>query len=412
MIETRRNGVRSRDGIVLGVLAVELLAIVYFAATYDSLDFHIYMWGGEAVFDGKRLYAEQGLAHWFTNTPFAAVTFAPSATLPLVVARVLWQLSSVAAFAIACLMAMRLAGWRASRTAVCGVVAAGLALQPMYQTFFQGQVNLILLALILADVWRASQNGGSRSVGIGVGIAAAMKLTPGIFIVFLFVAGRTKAAVTAGVTFVCCTAMGFVVAPGASWLYWTETFYDTSRVGVPYISNQSPNGAFARLLDGAENVGAWYHVLQIAFAVAGLGAAAVLARHDEWLGAVAVTGTTGLLVSPISWAHHWVWVMPALVLLVRGGRKARIAAGAAYVLFVLAPFWWTPHDGGPREYGFHGLMTLVANCYLVAGLAFLGYMVRRACLAHRGGDSAGVAARHPRGHAPLSLPRGGRRQVG
>ena len=66
------------------------------------------------------------------------------------------------------------------------------------------------------------------------------------------------------------------------------------------------------------------------------------------------------------------WILPALVLLVRSGH--RIAAAAGYLLFALAPFWFTPHSAGPREYGFHWLLTLVANCFLVAGLAFLAYM--------------------------------------
>ncbi len=96
------------------------------------------------------------------------------------------------------------------------------------------------------------------------------------------------------------------------------------------------------------------------------------ARRQDWLGATAVTGTTGLLVSPISWAHHWVWILPALVLLVRYGH--RITAAVGYLLFALAPFWYTPHSGGPREYGFHWLLTLVANCFLLAGLAFGAYM--------------------------------------
>src|SRR5262249_38915463 len=82
-----------------------------------------------------------------------------------------------------------------------------------------------------------------------------------------------------------------------------------------------------------------------AAAVVGLAGAGTLARRGDWLGATAVTGTTGLLVSPISWAHHWVWILPALVLLIRGGH--RIAAGAGYLLFAVAPFWYTPHAGGP-----------------------------------------------------------------
>ena len=107
-------------------------------------------------------------------------------------------------------------------------------------------------------------------------------------------------------------------------------------------------------------------------------AAAILARRGDWLGATAATGTTGLLVSPISWAHHWVWILPALVLLLRSGH--RVAAGLGYVLFALAPFWYTPRSGRPGEYGFHGLLTLVANCYLIAGLAFLAYLAWRAYL--------------------------------
>jgi hypothetical protein len=112
--------------------------------------------------------------------------------------------------------------------------------------------------------------------------------------------------------------------------------------------------------------------------VTGLATATVLARHEDWLAAATAAGVTGLLVSPVSWTHHWVWVLPALVLLAQGGRHSRIAAGCARALFATAPLWFTPDHGGPREYGFHWLLTLVANCYLAAGLAFLGYAARRA----------------------------------
>ena len=84
-------------------------------------------------------------------------------------------------------------------------------------------------------------------------------------------------------------------------------------------------------------------------------------------------------MSPISWAHHWVWILPALVVLVRDGH--RVVAGLGYLLFAVAPFWYTPHSGGPREYGFHWLVTLVANCYLIAGMTFLAYLTWRAYLA-------------------------------
>jgi hypothetical protein len=357
---------------VYGVLGLELAVVVVFAATYNALDFRIYMWGGHAVLHDSRLYLALAYGHWFTYSPFAAMVFVPVAALPLAVARVLWDLVSVAALAWSCVLILKLAGRPPSRLMVAGVVAAAMALDPVWETLFLGQVNLILLALILTDIWLVSRGSPGLAVGAGVGLAAAIKLTPAIFIVFFLLAGRTRAAVVAAATFVLCGLAGFAVAPHASTLYWEHLSHDTSRVGAPYISNQSPYAAAIRIAGGQGHIGWWWIGVSLAFAVAGLAVATVLVRRGDWLAAAAVTGTTGLLVSPISWAHHWVWVLPALALLLRAGY--RVAAAAGYLLFSVAPFWFTPHAAGAREYGFHWLLTLVANCFLIAGLAFLAFM--------------------------------------
>ncbi len=367
--QSKAAGWRWAAPVVYGVLGAEIAVVIAFAATYNALDFRIYMWGGHAVLSGSRLYLALAYGHWFTYSPFAAIVFVPVAALPLTAARAGWDLVSVAALAYSCVLVLKLAGYRPTRLAVAGITAAALPLDPFYQTLYLGQINLILLALILTDVWRASRG---RPAGLGVGIAAAIKLTPAIFIVFFLLARRTKAALVAAGTFVACGLAGFLIAPDASRLYWRHLFFDTHRVGAPYISNQSPYGTAIRIAGGQGHIGGWWIVIPAAFAAIGLATATVLARRQDWLGATAVTGATGLLVSPISWAHHWVWILPALVVLVRSGH--RIAAAAGYLLFALAPFWFTPHAGGPREYGFHWLLTLAANCYLAAGLAFLGYM--------------------------------------
>jgi hypothetical protein len=145
---------------------------------------------------------------------------------------------------------------------------------------------------------------------------------------------------------------------------------------VPYISNQSLYAAAVRILGGTSHVGSWFWPVAAVLAVAGLALAAAAARRGDWLGAAAVTGTTGLIVSPISWTHHWVWVLPALVVLLRGGSRARLGAACGYVLFIAAPMWFTPHPGaaGTGQFGLHGLVTVIANCFLLAGLAFLAYM--------------------------------------
>ncbi|QKW33690.1 DUF2029 domain-containing protein [Actinomadura sp. NAK00032] len=351
------------------LLAIEVAAIAIFSLAYDSLDFRIYWLGGDAIADGTRLYTEQLADHWFTNTPFFAALFTPLSLLPLTVARVIWQFAALAAFIWACRAALRLTGRRAPLIAV---VAAGLLLEPVYHSFFLGQVNLFLLALVLADMHRAAQG---RPAGIAIGIATAIKLTPAVFVVLLLLTRRTRDAVTATATFAACTLLAYAIAPEASRVYWLDTFYDTSRVGVPYISNQSPYGTLTRILRGTAEVGDWYTAIPLTIGAIGLAIAVLWARRGDWLAATAVTGATGLLVSPISWAHHWVWIVPALAVLLRNGNRK--TALAAYVLFALSPLWWTPHNGHPLQYGFHIFLTPIANCYLLAGMAFLAHMAIR-----------------------------------
>jgi alpha-1,2-mannosyltransferase len=374
-------------------VALQLAVVAGFAIVYRPFDLQIYLWGGEAVTHGLRLYLAQSHANFFTYPPFAAALFTPFAVLPPVVVGVVWELGSVVAFAAACVLTLWLAGYRPNLTIVLAMVAGGLLLEPVYHTLYLGQVNLFLLAMVLADIWCVAR--GKQS-GLGIGIATAIKLTPGIFIVLLLLSRRARDAKTAVVTFICCTLVGFAVDPSASRLYWTHVFYDTGRVSAAYISNQSPYAVEVRMLGGASHVGMWFDLVPVIVGGIGLVVATVLVRRNDWLGAAAVTGIAGLMVSPISWTHHWVWVLPALVVMWRGGTRSRIAAACAYVLFCVAPMWWTPHAGAGGDFGWHGLVTVTANCFLIAGLAFLVYMAVstwRTREGHHGTDNASADTR-------------------
>jgi hypothetical protein len=375
-------------------LAAGVVLVVVFSVVYRPLDFSVYRWGGQEVTHGLRLYLTRYVQghdrEWFTYPPFAAIVFVPIAAIPAIIGQVGWQLASLAGLACASVTTLNLAGYRPSRTAIAAMVAGAITLEPMYHTLYLGQINFILLALILLDVRRAAQG---RPAGLGIGLAAALKLTPLIFILFFLVARRWKAAAIATATFLACGLIGYLIAPEGSGLYWHHLFGAVNRVGAPYISNQSPYALVLRLTGASAHIGSWYLIIPVICGIVGLATAAVLARHDDWLGAATVTGTTGLLISPISWTHHWVWILPALVILVLGGSRSRVAAACAYVLFVAAPMWFTPRDGGPGEYGFHWLLTLVANCYLIAGLAFLAYMAHRAYLMRGAAGAAAAAVR-------------------
>ena len=178
--------------VVYGILGLALAAVIVFAATYNALDFRIYMWGGHAVLDDSRLYLAQAGGHWFTYSPFAAIVFVPVAALPLAVARAGWDLVSVAALAYSCTRILQIAGYRPTRITVAGFVAAAMALDPVWQTLFLGQINLILLALVTLDL---ALPDSCRWKGIGIGLAAGIKLTPLIFIPFLLGSRRIRAGV-------------------------------------------------------------------------------------------------------------------------------------------------------------------------------------------------------------------------
>ena len=270
--------------VVYGVLGLELAVVIVFAATYNALDFRIYMWGGHAVLDDSRLYLALAYGHWFTYSPFAAIVFVPVAALPLAVARVLWDLVSVAALGYSCTRILQIAGYRPTRIMVAGFVAAAMALDPVWETLFLGQINLILLALILTDIWLVSRGSSRLAVGVGVGIAAAIKLTPAIFIVFFLLARRTQGGLRRGRHVRLCGLIGFLVAPHASTLYWEHLSHDTRRVGAPYISNQSPYAAAIRIAGGQGHIGGWWVMVPLVFAVIGLAVAAILARRGGLAG--------------------------------------------------------------------------------------------------------------------------------
>ena len=351
---------------VLIGLGLQLAVIGLFALSYDAYDFHVYALGGRAVQHDQQLYEFHWGQHGFTYPPFAAAAFVPFTAVPLALARLLWDAASVAALALATRATARLAGRRPDPLELAALTAAGLLLEPVWHTLFLGQINLLLLAAVLVDVERIARG---RTAGVGIGVAAAVKLTPAIFILLLVLAGRRRSAALAAATAAAATAIGALVAPHASWQYWTGYFADLHRVGsATYASNQSIHGALARAFGAGS---AWEVVLALSVGVVGLVTAARLARRADWLAAAAVTGVTGLLVSPISWSHHWVWVIPALAVLAREGTRSRLAAAGGYALFVLAPIWWP----APAR-GLDGVATLESNAYALAGLAFVVYAAR------------------------------------
>lgn len=238
----------------LVLVLVLAAAVTVFTATVpllrDWFDLRVYYGTVDSwIHHGGRLYDYRvpGTTYGFTYPPFAAVVMLPMALVGLHVAIAVALLLNLAALAFS-LRVLAGRSWRRYGWYGCALVACGLALfEPLRDTFSFGQVNILLLALVLLDC-RLLATGRERWAGVGIGLAAAIKLTPAAFIGLLLVARRWRAAAVATAVAAAATALAAWVAPDASRFYWTHAMWDTTRVGrLDYVSNQSLQGILARL---------------------------------------------------------------------------------------------------------------------------------------------------------------------
>lgn len=181
-------------------------------------------------------------------------------------------------------------------------------------------------------------------------------------------AGRRREAATAGATAAGTALVGLLLAPHPSVRYWSRLWFDPDHVGgEAYVGNQSLYGALTRLAGGPHQARPLWILPALGTAYWGMAVARRAHRHGDEVFGVLVAALTGLLVSPISWHHHWVWALPTAVVL---WTRSRAAAVAWTVPFVIQPIWWVPNTGD-REYAHHGLQLLYGNSLLLTGLALL-----------------------------------------
>ncbi|MET7684644.1 glycosyltransferase 87 family protein [Streptomyces sp. NPDC005423] len=363
---------RTDRGRLLAAAAL-VTAVACFTATVpllrDWFDLRVYYGTVDSWFHhGGRIYDYRvpGTTYGFTYPPFAAVGMAPMALVGLrtaIVAALLLNLVALAA--VLRLLAgprWRRYGWFRWVTALCLLAL----FEPLRDTFSFGQVNLVLLALVLADA-RLLATGRGRWAGVGIGLAAAIKLTPALFIGLLLVARRWKAAGVASAVALAATGLAAWVAPQASRFYWTRALWDTGRVGrLDYVSNQSLQGVLARLGEPGRPV--WATAVLLVLCVWAVRSRRAVAAGD-WTAAFALTGLTACLVSPITWVHHLVWLLPSFAVLIRTGHR-RIA-GALYALQCSSVVWLWFDDASGID-GFLGgntytWITLGLLCRLPAG---------------------------------------------
>ena len=335
-------------------LLTYIAAYVHWPMLRMQVDLMVYRFAADRLLAGLDLYST-GLTGkpgelLFIYPPFAAICAVPLALLDSSTVRLLWLLGTVAALTYVVVRMLKSMGMRADGGLV-GLVALLVGviawLEPMRLTAELGQINIVLLVLVAADLLATR---GSRWAGIGIGLAAGIKLTPALFIVYLLVTRRIRAAVLATATFAATVGLGFAFAPGDSVRYWLHgRFDDVNRISHDPLANTSVDGLLLRL-HASSTVAT---VAAAVIAVVAVVIAAMAYRRGQAVLAIAVVGMASAAASPFSWSHHWVWFAPLVVHLGYRGYVvgSRLAIAAMWLLCALIGGWIVTTTGDTPQAG-------------------------------------------------------------
>jgi alpha-1,2-mannosyltransferase len=341
------------------------------------IDIEVYRMGGQAWLDGRPLYAGDATFHTriglnlpFTYPPLAAVLFSPFTWLSLNAASVAITVITLVLLLLSTWIVLtRLDVWQDSALTreptwlrrcwlATGIVAAaGVYLEPIAANFAFGQINVVLMTLVIAD---CVPRRTPWPRGLLLGVAIALKLTPAVFLLYFVLRRNGRATLTAFGSFVAASLLGFVLAWRDSVEYWTTTVRHTDRIGSAALNtNQNIAGALARLgLGQSTHFVLW---TLACFAVLGLtiwavrrvapasGGNSAEAAGEPTLGLMCVA-LFGLVVSPVSWSHHWVWALPTVIVLAVLAYRRRNVALAAVTAAGVALMVWIPLELLPKHH--------------------------------------------------------------
>lgn len=353
---------------ILGALVV-LNLLTYFRTTvykgghpitwdfhFMNVDTFVYFAAGSRVNAGMKIYdtpilSGNGLPFdlLFTYPPFAAAVFSiPAPIIFPMVKFLIWKVGSFLAMYAVIMMVLRQRLGHLTPLAWVGgflATAGSLALEPVQGLVYFGQINTFLMLLVCMDFLPKK-----RWPGIGVGLAAGLKLTPALFGLIFLIQRRWIAAITSFVTFLGTVVIGYWYVPDAN-DFWTRAMFDSNRVGPKVTpTSQDINSILIRVFN--VNGGPLLILLDAIVLIFLVVAVYVAIRRKDPATAVVMTGIAACLISPISWYHHWVWVVPLLIMvLIDVNRRVisnKLAAPIALLVVVLYSIPWIAEPLAPH----------------------------------------------------------------
>ncbi|MGW7567139.1 bifunctional glycosyltransferase 87/phosphatase PAP2 family protein [Streptomyces tendae] len=306
---------------------------------------------GERLTDLETWVGEHGVLHvegslydstQFTGTPFVGLVLKPFTRAAEQALGWGWTFGSLLLVVALGLVAARAlpqpVGRRTALLAAPVAISLLMLSLPVRNAFWLGQTSIIPVLLVLLGCFAVRGARGDRVGGVLIGVAAAFQPTVLLFVPLLWFTDRRRAALSTGITFAACTAIAWAAMAQDSYTYWVHHMAGVGLGGeADDLANQSLHGALLRLgLNGPLEI-ALFLLLGAAVAVLALRRAVRYARDGQLLLAVAVTGCAAVAVSPATWQHQLLWVLPAVV--GRVGKRAsdRYVWPVAVVLVMTLP---------------------------------------------------------------------------
>jgi hypothetical protein len=321
--------------------------------------------------ESARRYLQQGEYHeydvlfkWNVNAhpPASVLLLAPLALLDYHNAFLIWSLFSLAALGLSCWLAFRQLGARLSCWSLLPALVLLLHSNPFQQQLYWGQLNLLLLLLIVGT-WAAERSGRPYVAGFLLAVAASIKLFPAFLFLGLVLSRRWK-TVLAGLVSLAAIAGISVMLLGVS------TYQEYISSVVPVVGttrsewiNASLPGLWRKLFDPETTctggkAEALFTSPLLAQILSAVSCAAIILvccwlsgrsknreGHDHAFGIGIIAM---LLVCPITWDHYFLLLLLPLCLLCRALPRSGIALwlflGCVTVLWMGTPVRWTVPD--------------------------------------------------------------------
>ncbi len=349
------------------------------------VDLDVYRLAGRTVLHGGDIYGLPGSLP-FLYPPFAALLAVPLTLVPLKAVQIGWTIAGVLTM-LAVLHRVGLKGWQLS---VAGAATAMFA-EPVFGTLAFGQVGTFLMALVFLDLAPGPRVLGRRPPGkrrrllpegVLTGLAMAIKLTPGIFLLYLLAARKWRAAIGCALTAAVATLLALAILPATSISFWGRLLAGDTGLGdsIVYYTNQSVLADWVRIF----GLNRWTTLAGLAASavvvVLGIWAAARWHRRGDELMALILCGVAGLLASPVSWSHHFVWVVPmAVIWLKQPLPDWFVALGWIFIGWVVVARFMILPNGANIELTFTWEQNLLASFTAMLGFALLvsGLVVAR-----------------------------------